>query len=212
MLPLAIDLQGARVLVVGAGPVAAGKVERLLDAGAQVTVVAPEAVGSITAHAEAGALTWHQRRYAASDLAGVLLVVAATAEAEVNAHVAADAADRPVLCVRADGGGTAAFVAAVERGPLTITVSTGGAAPALAKRLRVEIAQAYGPEYGQLASLLGELRADPWVAAALAGLDDEQRAARWRSVLDVDILSHIRSGRIDLAREVALSCLSSSSG
>jgi siroheme synthase (precorrin-2 oxidase/ferrochelatase) len=91
-------------------------------------------------------------------------------------------------------------------------VSTGGGGPALAAHIARELAQRYGPEWGELAALLGELRADPAVASALAGCDETERARRWRSVLAADTLTYLRTGDRPRAREVALSCLSSPSG
>ncbi|MDP8970262.1 MAG: bifunctional precorrin-2 dehydrogenase/sirohydrochlorin ferrochelatase, partial [Actinomycetota bacterium] len=140
------------------------------------------------------------------------LVIAATADEATNARVAADASARGSLCVRTDGGGSAAFTGAVRRGALTIAVSTSGQAPALARRLRAELEQTYGPEYGDLVALLGELRRSPEVRRRLAGVSAERRGAAWRAVLDTDILNLIRSGDAQAAREVAIECLSSFSG
>lgn len=211
-VPLVVDPAGLRVVAVGAGRVAAAKILPLVDAGAEVVVVAPEAGATLREAAAAGRVQWRARAYRDGDLDGALLAVAATDRPEVNAEVAADAAARATLCVRVDGGGSAAFAAALRRGPLMIAVSTCGAAPALAARLRAELDSRYGEEYGTLAALLGELRGSPQVRAALDGLDDDARRARWRSLLDTDILTLIRTGRTDLAKEVALACLSSSSG
>lgn len=209
-LPLLVDLRGRVVVVVGAGPVAAAKLETLAPAVPAITVVAPEAVEAVTAAARDGALRWECRPYADGDLAGAHLAVAATADATVNDAVAAEADRRGILCVRADAGGSAAFMGTVRRGPLTLAVATG--TPALTRRVRQELAEAYGEEHGALAGLLADLRADPVVRAALAAVGGPERAARWRSILDTDILRIIRSGRLDLAKEVALACLSSPSG
>jgi siroheme synthase-like protein len=208
-LPLMADLAGRRVVVVGAGPVAAAKLRALADA--DVVVVAPDAVAQIRAAAQVGSLTWESRRFHPDDLDGAWLVVAATADASVNTEVAAAAEQRHLWCVRVDGGGSAGFMGTVRRGPLTLAVSTGGSSPALARHLRAELAERYGEEHGRLAALLGELRSDPAVRAALEGLDDAEKARRWRRVLAADILAPLRSGRTDLAKELALACLSSSS-
>jgi precorrin-2 dehydrogenase/sirohydrochlorin ferrochelatase len=199
------------VVVVGAGPVAAAKLDSLAGTGALVVVVAVDAVERIREAARSGAVTWLERAYEPQDLDGAVLVVAATSDAGTNARVAADADSRATLCVRVDGGGTAALAATVRRGPLLLSVSTSGAAPALGRRLRGELERAYGPEYGALAELLGALRRDPVVMDRLHAMDATERRARWRAVLDTDILAHVRNGRTDLAREVAIACLSSSS-
>ena len=205
-VPLLVDLRGSRAVVVGAGPVAAAKVRSIEPAGPQLDVIAPAAVPDIAAADGRGALRWLRRSYLPGDLDGAVLAVAATSDQAVNEDVAAEARERAVLCVRVDGGGSAAFMAAVRRGPLTLAVASG--TPALTRRLRVELEQAYGPEHGHLAELLSELRESPEMRTLLAHLDDADRAALWRAILDTDILSHVRAGRLDIAKEVALACLS----
>jgi precorrin-2 dehydrogenase / sirohydrochlorin ferrochelatase len=208
---LTVYLAGARVVVVGGGPVAAAKLRAPLEAGADVHVVAPEAGPDVRAAAAAGRLTWRRGAFARSDLDGAALAVAATATPAVNAEVAAAARKCGVLCVRVDGGGSADFAATLQRGPLTLAVATGGTAPALARRLRAELAERYDEAYGQLAALLGALRADPAVRGALAPLTADERAGRWRCATGPDILALIRAGHVDRARELALTCLLSSS-
>jgi siroheme synthase-like protein len=215
-VPFLLDLADRPVVVVGAGPVAAAKLRSLRTGGAVITVVAPRAVDEISGAAAAGALRWEARAYRSGDLDGALLAVAATASSSVNAAVAADAAAAATLCVRVDAApdvppsarATAAFMGAVRRGPLTIAVASG--VPALSRRLRSELAETYGEAHGELAALLAELRTDARVQRVLASHGDEARAALWRRILDTDILDLIGSGRIDLAKEVALACLSSS--
>lgn len=208
-LPLFVRLAGARVVAVGAGPVAASKVLPLVDEGAEVVVVAPDADPALRDAARDGRLTWRARPWSDGDLDGALLVVAATASAEVNAAVAEAAARRATLCVRVDraGDGTADFAAALRRGALTLAVSTSGRAPALARHLRAELESAYGPEWAAAVDLYAALRADP----ALSGLDDRARRARWRALPHADILALLRSGRAVDAQRLAQACLSSSS-
>jgi siroheme synthase-like protein len=216
-VPLLVDLAGRRVVAVGAGPVAAAKTAPLLEAGADLVVVAPQAVPAIRAAAAGGRLVWHARGYAAGDLAGAFLVVAATADPAVNARVAADAAAQATFCVRTDreadaaGPGSAAMLGAVRRGQLTVAVSTGGRAPAVARHVRQELEEAFGAEYGELVALLGEVRDAPATRAHLAGLDPAARRAAWRAVPLPDILDLLRNGDFTSARELAYACLCSSS-
>jgi precorrin-2 dehydrogenase / sirohydrochlorin ferrochelatase len=208
--PLLVRLAGRRVVGVGGGEVAARKLVPLArEHGADVHVIAP------TVHDELAAVaTCSLRPYEGPvDLAGAMLVVAATAAPEVNARVERDAEQAGVWCVRVDRGGTgsAAFPATVRRGQLTLSVATGGGAPVLARWLRAQLAQTYGPEYGALAALLAELRRDPRVQAAMAPLDDAHRARLWRSVPLPDILELLRSGSVETAKEVAAACLFSRS-
>jgi siroheme synthase-like protein len=184
-----------------------------MEGGAQVRIVAPEVVPELWAAVDAGRIAWVRRPYRRGDVGDAHLVVAATADAGVNAEVAADAdADgRLVVRVDAGAGGTAAFMGAVRRDPLVIGVSTSGAAPGLARLLRAELDQRYGAEHGQLAALWGELRADHRVVDALATLDGYTRQVRWQALYHPDILNLIRAGRLGEAKEAALACLLSSS-
>ncbi len=217
-IPLLVALAGRRVVGVGGGEVAAAKLLPLAEAGAEVIVVAP----NVQVELAAAAAVVHRRPYAGpQDLAGGFLVVAATADAQVNARVAADAEAMATFCVRVDRApdatapgsapGSAAFAAAVRHGPLTIAVSTDGQAPSLARLLRTELEDTYGPEYGEAAALLGELRRDPEARRHLATLDSDGRRAAWRAIPLPDILRLIRKGCLLDARELALACLSSSS-
>jgi precorrin-2 dehydrogenase/sirohydrochlorin ferrochelatase len=178
--PLVVDLEGQRVVCVGAGPVAAAKALPLLDAGADLVLVAPEACLEL----RTAGLIWHQRAYEPGDLDEAILAIAATGSTRVNGQVARDAAARRILCVRTDGGGTAAFPAVVRRGPLLLAVSTSGQAPALARRVRERLEEEYGREWGELATLLGELRTAQGVTAALQGIDQAERRRRWHAALD----------------------------
>ena len=181
LTPLTVDLRGQRVVCVGAGPVAASKALPLLDEGADLVVVEPQAVYEI----RAAACVWRRRPYESGDLDGALLAIAATGVGEVDDRVANDAAAAATLCVRVDGRGTAAFPAVVRRGPLLLAVSTSGRAPALARRVRERLQAEYGPEWGEAAEALGELRADPEIRDALARLDPAERRRRWHQAVDV---------------------------
>ena len=192
---------------------AEAKAGSLRAAGSRLEVVAPQVTTALAGMADRGELIWHRRTFDPADLDGAWFAVAATSAPEVNAQVVAAAEERRVFCVRADDatGGTASLIAAVHRGPLLLAVSTSGRAPALASALRTELAERYGEEWGVLADVMGELRADPQVREALGHHDAVERRARWRAVIDPVILDLIRSGRRDKAKEVAAACLCSSS-
>jgi siroheme synthase-like protein len=158
-----LDLDGRSVLVVGGGSVAHEKVAGLLACGARVTVVAPE----IDAQLEELPVELLRRVYRKEDLDGRLLVVAATSITAVNRRVYADAEERSVLCNVVDVPELCSFILpAVHReGPIAVAISTGGASPALAQRLRDEIAAVVRPEHASLARQLRALR--PWAKANL---------------------------------------------
>ena len=141
--PLLLRLESKPVLVVGAGPVAARRATAMVEAGAEVLVVAPAIGAEIRAMADSGALHVEERAYNPGDLDGIWLVHACADVTAVNAAVAADAEADRVFCVRADDReASAAWVPAVHRqGDVVVAVNAGGA-PARARALRDQIAEA----------------------------------------------------------------------
>lgn len=160
LFPAFLDVRGRRCLLVGAGAIAGQKVAGLLSAGATLHVVSPQAIVGIQKLAEAGRLVWIPRAFLPSDLDGVFLVVAATADAAINRAVFKEADSRKVLCNAVDDPDHCHFYypAVVRRGDLQIAISTAGRSPALAQRLRVELEAQFGAEYGPWLEWLGTVR------------------------------------------------------
>ena len=160
LFPMFLKLAARRCVVVGAGAIAESKIESLLEAEAQVTVVAPEALPRVRAWAEGGDVTWLRREYREGDLAGAFLAVAATATPEVNRAVFAEAQERGVLVNAVDDPPFCDFYfpSVVRRGELQIAISTAGESPALAQRLRKEINAALPLDTGEWLMELGRLR------------------------------------------------------
>ena len=160
MFPIFLKLEGRRVLVVGAGKVAEGKISGLLHAGASLLVVAPEATFQIQRWAWEGHITWKSRTFEPSDLDQVSLVVAATSSTETNAQVFKSARERNIFCNAVDDPANCDFYypAVLNRGDLQIAISTNGRSPALAQRLRQELEQQFGPENESWVAELGQLR------------------------------------------------------
>jgi siroheme synthase-like protein len=150
MFPLFLKLEGRNCLLVGAGRVAEAKLQSLLQSSAQVKVVAPKATPRIRRFAKLGAVVWKKREFRATDLEGMVLVVAATSSHRVNAAVRKAARACGVLCNAVDDPQNCDFYypAIVRRGGLQVAISTGGASPELASRLRRELESYFGPEYG----------------------------------------------------------------
>jgi siroheme synthase-like protein len=169
-----LRVDGRRCLVVGGGPVGLEKVEGLLACDARVTVVAPQAHPELQQLALEGSIAWEQRIYQSSDLEGAFLVIAATDDTAVNTAVHADAEARAMLVNVADVTPLCNFIlpAIVRNGPLAIAISTAGASPALAKRMKREIAELFGEEYAQLAVLLNDVR--DWAKATLPTYADRR--------------------------------------
>jgi siroheme synthase-like protein len=162
-----LRLAGRRCLVVGGGDVGLEKVEGLLVCGAAVTLVCPDAHPELEQLAAEGSIEWLARDYEPSDLEGAFLVIAATDDSEVNIAVHADAEARAMLVNVADVPPLCNFIlpAVVRTGPLAIAISTAGASPALAKRMKREIAESFGEDYARLAVLLNDARG--WAKATL---------------------------------------------
>jgi precorrin-2 dehydrogenase/sirohydrochlorin ferrochelatase len=160
LFPMFLKLTARRCLVVGAGAIAEAKIESLLAAEAQVRVIAPQASTRVRSWAEGGDIVWEQREYAAGDLDGAFLVVAATATPEVNRAVFAEATNHGVLCNAVDDPPFCDFYfpSVVKRGDLQIAISTAGESPALAQRLRKEINAALPLDTGEWLEELGRLR------------------------------------------------------
>jgi precorrin-2 dehydrogenase / sirohydrochlorin ferrochelatase len=160
LFPIFLKLTGRPCIVIGAGTLAESKIESLRAANARVTVVAPKASVRIAEMAEAGEVEWLQREYAAGDLAGQFLVVAATDVPAVNRAVFAEAEAAGILINAVDDPPFCDFYfpSVVRRGDLQIAISTAGASPALAQRLRKEINALLPLDAGDWLAELGNLR------------------------------------------------------
>ena len=171
-----IRLTGRRCVVVGAGPVGLEKVEGLLACDADVTLIAPSAVKALRQLAEEGSINWERREYAGSaDLEGALIAIAATDDTALNLRVFEDGEARSMLVNVVDVPPMCNFIlpAITRHGPLAIAISTAGASPALAKRMKREIAEAFGEPYARLAEILNDYRG--WAKATLPTYDDRKK-------------------------------------
>src|SRR5437764_7867812 len=169
-----LRLTGRRCVVVGGGEVGLEKVEGLLACDADVTLVAPEAHPELVQLALEGSIRWQQRPYSSEDLEGAMIVIAATADTEVNIRVFEDAEQRAMLVNVVDVPPLCNFIlpAIVRTGPLAIAISTAGASPALAKRMKREIGELFGEDYARLAVMLNDARG--WAKATLPTYQDRK--------------------------------------
>jgi precorrin-2 dehydrogenase/sirohydrochlorin ferrochelatase len=186
--PVFLRLAGRRCVVIGGDETAAAKARACMEAGGDVTVIAPELGPDLTRAVAAGQARHLARAYQHGDLAGAFLAYAATRDAALVARLAADAERERVLLNVADMPDACTFLApaVLARGELQVAVGTGGASPGLASRVRGEIAEVVGPEYGTLAAILGAVR-----AALPAGPD---RIAVLARLLDSPLLELVRRG------------------
>jgi uroporphyrin-III C-methyltransferase/precorrin-2 dehydrogenase/sirohydrochlorin ferrochelatase len=198
--PLFADLQGRRVLVVGGGAVAERKVRLLLEAGASVTLVAPAATDWLRSTA---GVEFHAEVFDPRHFDGVVLAIAATDDAQVNAAVAAAGRDRNVLVNVVDVSHLSSFIvpAIVDRSPLVIAISTGGVAPVLARLVRERLETLIDGSYGQLAGLLERWRGR--IKARLPEVTPRRRfyeAVVRGNVADLVRSQDVAAAEIELAR------------
>jgi len=160
LFPAMLELEMRKCVVVGAGSIAAAKIAGLLAHKPRVVVVAPEATERIRRLARARKLVWRRRKFSSRDVEGALLVIVATNSSLVNEAVFCACRARGILCNVVDDPAHCDFFypAVVRRGPLQIAISTGGQSPALAARLRRELEQQFGPEWGAWVKQVGRLR------------------------------------------------------
>jgi precorrin-2 dehydrogenase/sirohydrochlorin ferrochelatase len=170
-----LKLTGRRCVVVGGGEIGLEKVEGLLACDGAVTLIAPDAVDELQQYAREGSIEWLAREYAGpGDLEGAFMVIAATSDTDVNIAVYDDAERRAMLVNVVDVPPLCNFIlpAIVRTGPLAIAISTAGASPALAKRMKREIEAQFGEPYARLAVLLNEVRG--WAKGTLATYQDRK--------------------------------------
>ena len=198
--PVYIQLRDQPCVVVGGGKIAEGKVDGLLAAHAQVTVIAPDLTTQLQNLAEQRQITYLARTYRPGDLSGAFMVICATDRAEINHQVWQEATANRQLVNVVDDTPRCNFIAPsiLRKGDLTIAISTGGKAPALAVRLKERLQQELGPEYERFLELAGELRAP----LAQHVPDFETRKALWYELVDSEILEVLAHGEEEEAREI----------
>ncbi len=190
-----LKLTGRRCVVIGGGDIGLEKVEGLLACDGDVTLIAPDAIEPLQELAREGSIKWEQREYAGiEDLEATFIAIAATNHTDVNIRVYEDAEKRAMLVNIVDVPPLCNFIlpAIVRTGPLAIAISTAGASPALAKRIKREIADKYGTEYARLAELLNDTRG--WAKGTLPTYQD--RKVFFESIVngDPDPVELLRQG------------------
>jgi precorrin-2 dehydrogenase/sirohydrochlorin ferrochelatase len=202
-LPIFLDVSGKRCMVIGGGAIAERKVASLLEAGAVVTVTSPTLTPELKSSAARGAISHEARAYRRGDMKGFMVVFATTDDRDLQRELAAEARELGVLINVADASELCSFIApaVVSRGALRIAISTSGASPALASRIRRELEHQFGPEYARALDILRAARHH------LRGSEprSEARAHKLRALADsalADYLKRADIGAVDrLLRE-----------
>jgi siroheme synthase-like protein len=201
--PVNLLVAGRKVVVVGAGRIAARKIEPLIELGADVHVVAPVIGDEVAAMADAQQVRVRVGPFDPADLDDAWLVVTATDQPSVNAAVFAAAEARRVWCNSADDPQNCAFtlMSVVRQSDLVVALGTGGRSPALATWLKNHVREEMGPEYSTLLDLLSEAR------EAMRATGRSSEDADWQKALGSGIVDLVRAGRLDEAKELLSSCL-----
>ena len=199
--PAILMLDGRLGVVIGGGAVGERKVHTLLDAGARVKLITPEATPRLRKLAEDDRIELIERPYERGDLKGAAVVIASTDEREVNQAIYEEAIDEGVPVNVVDDPPHCTFIAPsiVRRGDLMIAISTGGTNPAMAVRIREKLEREFGPEYEAYFELIKRLKSEVEQAPT-----QQERADAWYRVVDSDVLDLVRAGKVDAAYERAV--------
>ncbi len=201
--PIFLKVEQKLCVVVGGGPVAERKITSLLEAGARIKVIAPEVTERIKTLAREGKIIWEERPYRSGDLKDAFLVIAATNDPQVQEEVFAEAEERKIFCNVVDKPALCSFIvpSVVKRGRLQIAISTSGASPALAKRLREQLEELFGPEYAEYLELMAA-----WRKEILAReLPEAERQKLFEQLVLAPIPLWLKRGERDLVKALAQS-------
>lgn len=191
--PVMMSLAGKRAIVVGGGRVGMRKIMGLLESGAQVTVISLELEQDLQQLARQGQIEWVAEAFQERLLdryPDAVLVFGTTNRREVNVTIHKACEERGILCNIADVPDLCTFIvpAVITQGDLMIAVSTGGASPALAKRIREDLEQRFGPEYGKMTRVLGELRK----LVLRTGSSPDENKKIFREIVNSEVLAALR--------------------
>jgi precorrin-2 dehydrogenase/sirohydrochlorin ferrochelatase len=198
--PILVDLQDKRALVVGGGKVAQRKIETLLECGALVQVVAKELTAPLEELRRAGRVQLLGKEFSEAFVDGAFVVFAATDDAALNRQVSRAAQRRGLLVNAVDQPADCNFIvpSVLSRGDLLIAVSTSGKSPAFARKVRVELEQHFGEEYGLFLNLMGNLRKE----ILGLGLSQEDNRSAFEDLVTSDLLTAVGEKDWDLASQI----------
>ncbi len=201
--PVFLNLTGRRCVIIGGGQIAEGKISKLLDSGAKIIVISPDATQGIRSFTERGQIELDLRKYQQGDLQGAFLVIAATNDRVVNQEIFEEAEKQGILLNAVDDMPRCSFIAPsiVEKGPVTVAISTGGASPALARKLR---------ENMEVSSALDWADATGVLSKARQIIKDKQIAVdpqRWQCCMTDELLTMIQAGHENEALDLLMDLL-----
>ena len=208
--PVYLNLKGRRCVIVGGGTVAEGKIARLLDSGADIRVVSPDATAGIRQFTDDGAVQWEQRRYQEGDLDGAFIAIAATNVREVNRQIFEEAELKGVMLNAVDDPPNCSFIAPsiVQRGPVTLAISTSGVSPALARKLRESLQSSEALAWADLSGVMAVARSHLREEGLLTSIDPQ----RWQCCITPQLLAMAQEGRQAEAAEALIAGLTGDDG
>ena len=201
--PVFLNLTGRRCVIIGGGQVAEGKVSKLLDSGAKIIVISPDATQGIRDYADSGQIEYNLRKYQEGDLNGAFLVVAATNDRVVNQEIFEEAEKSGILLNAVDDMPRCSFIAPsiVEKGPITVAISTGGASPALARKLRAKLEVSPALDWADATNMLSHAR--QIIKDKQIALDPQ----RWQCCMTDELLTMIQAGHENEALDLLMDLL-----
>ena len=207
--PAFINVENRTCLVIGGGKFAEEKVFKLLSHGAKIKIVSPDITENIKNILDKEEVVWIKRKYSSGDLKDVFIAISATGDEVANDQVFKEAEDRNVLLNVVDVTHLCTFIApsVATRGGVTVATSTGGSSPALARKFRETLeggCECRLLEYGDLTTILSEVRKEIRDKNILVSVD------RWQECIDEGLLDLVQKGKVDEAKKMLLSCLTSS--
>ncbi|MGO9568388.1 MAG: bifunctional precorrin-2 dehydrogenase/sirohydrochlorin ferrochelatase [Desulfomonilaceae bacterium] len=201
--PIMMSLAGKQVIVVGGGRVGMRKIMGLLESGAQVIVISPKLEQELQGLAEPGQIEWVAEPFDETLLdryPAAILVFGTTDQREVNVAIHKACVARRIPCNIADVPDLCTFIvpAVITQGDLMIAVSTGGASPALARRIREDLEKHFGPEYGKMTHVLGELRK----LVLRTGSSPDENKKIFREIVNSEVLAALRENDRERVLEI----------
>ncbi len=203
--PICLNLKSKKCIVVGGGTIAERKVLALIDCGAKITVISPKLTKLLERLKPEGKIEHIEREYKKGDLEGAFLVIGATDNPLVNEVIYEEAGILNLLVNIVDVPERCNFIvpSIMRRGDLLLSISTSGNAPALAKKIRLDLEKKFGPEYGPYLNLLGEIREK--IKLKYKCVDERSKA--WNRILESDILNLVKNGEDELVKERIKECI-----
>ena len=201
--PVFLNLTERRCVIIGGGQIAEGKISKLLDSGAKIIVISPDATQGIRGFAERGQIELDLRKYQEGDLQGAFIAIAATNDRMVNQEIFEEAEKQGILLNAVDDMPRCSFIAPsiVEKGPVTVAISTGGASPALARKLREKMEVSSALDWADATSVLSKAR---------QVIKDKQIAVdpqRWQCCMTDELLTMIQAGHENEALDLLMDLL-----